>query len=113
MAVRPLRSFFPTADDLLPADLRELGETLLMHLNTYQDRVKQHGWLYQGCLLAMPKNRSVGLGPLPVADEFQMSRRAFNLYTRGATGKSGSGSIHYDHSTRTFYKCQAVKSSRR
>ena len=70
MAVRPLRSFFPTAEELLAADLPELGETLLMHLNSYQDRVKQHGRLYQGYLLAMLENRNVGLGPLPPAPEY-------------------------------------------
>jgi hypothetical protein len=70
MAVRPLRSFFPTADELLAADLPELGETLLMHLHSYEDRVKQHGRLYQGYLLAMLENRNVGLGPLPPAPEY-------------------------------------------
>ena len=62
MAVRPLKSFFHTAEELLAADLPALGEALLMHLNSYQDRVKQNGRLFQGYLLAMLENRNVGLG---------------------------------------------------
>ena len=76
MAVRPLRSFFFTADELLAADLPELGETLLMHLNSYEDRVKQHGRLYRGYLLAMLENRNVGLGPLPLTPEYGASQPA-------------------------------------
>jgi hypothetical protein len=76
MAVRPLRSFFATADELLAADLPELGEALLLNLNSYEDRVKQHGRLYQGYLLAMLENRNVGLGRLPQAPEYGNSQPA-------------------------------------
>jgi hypothetical protein len=76
MAVRPLRSFFPAADELLAADLPDLGEALLLHLNSYEDRVKQHGRLHQRYLLAMLENRNVGLGPLPPAPEYGASQPA-------------------------------------
>jgi len=36
MAYRPLKSFFPTADELLAADLPQLGESLLVHLKGYE-----------------------------------------------------------------------------
>jgi hypothetical protein len=70
MAVRPLKSFFPTAEDLLAADLARLGEVLLVHLNSYEDRVKQHGELNREYLRAMLENRNVGLGPLPNEPEY-------------------------------------------
>jgi len=70
MAVRPLRSFFPTADELLAADLPQLGEILLVHLNSYEDRVKQHGLLNREYLRAMLDNKNVGLGPLPNEPEY-------------------------------------------
>src|SRR5579863_2775222 len=76
MAVRPLRSFFPTADELLTADLAEVGQALLVHLNSYEDRVKQHGRLYQEYLLAMLENRNVGLGSLPPTPEYGASQPA-------------------------------------
>jgi hypothetical protein len=70
MAVRALKSFFPTADELLAADISHLGEIVLVHLNSYEGRVKQNGRLYQGYLLAMLENRNVGLGRLPPAPEY-------------------------------------------
>ena len=70
MAVRPLKSFFPTAAELLAVELPRLGEVLLVHLNSYEDRVKQQGGLNRGYLLAMLENRNVGLGPLPPAPEY-------------------------------------------
>jgi predicted nucleotide-binding protein len=70
MPVRPLKSFFSTADELLAADLPRLGEVLLVHLNSYENRVKQHGGLNRGYLRAMLDNRNVGLGPLPPTPEY-------------------------------------------
>ena len=70
MAVRALKSFFPTADHLLAADLPHLGEILLVHLNSYQDRVKQHGQINPEYLRAMLENRNVGLGQLPPEPEY-------------------------------------------
>ena len=70
MAVRSLKSFLPTAGDVLGLDLPQLGEVLLAHLNSYEGRVKQNGRLNQGYLLAMLENRNVGLGPLPKEPEY-------------------------------------------
>ena len=70
MAVRALKSFLPTADDLLGLALPKLGEILLVHLNSYEGRVKQNGRLNQGYFLAMLENRNVGLGPLPKEPEY-------------------------------------------
>ena len=71
MPVRPLKSFFPTADELLAADLPRLGQVLIVHLNSYNDQVKQHGRINRDYLLAMLENRNVGLGPLPPAPEYR------------------------------------------
>jgi len=65
MPVRSLTSFFFTADELLAADLPKLGEALLVHLNSYDDRVKQRGMLNRDYLLAMLESRNVGLGTPP------------------------------------------------
>jgi hypothetical protein len=70
MPVRPLKSFFPTVDEVLAADLPRLGEVLLVHLNSYDDRVKQRGKINRDYLLAMLENRNVGLGALPPAPEY-------------------------------------------
>ncbi|HEX4769884.1 MAG TPA: hypothetical protein VH351_03570 [Bryobacteraceae bacterium] len=70
MALRPLKSFFSNADELLRRELPTLGETLLVHLNSYEDRVKQHAGLNRGHFRAMLENRNVGLGPLPSEPEY-------------------------------------------
>lgn len=62
---RPLNSFFPTADELLAAELPKLGETLLVHLNSYEGQVKQNGRLHRDYLLGMLENRNTGLGQRP------------------------------------------------
>jgi hypothetical protein len=62
MAFRPLNSFFPTAGELLAADQQRLGEALLVHLNSYEGQVKQHGKLHRGYLPGMLENQSQGLG---------------------------------------------------
>lgn len=36
MAIRPLKSFFPTAEELLHQDLPTLGPVLLAHLKSYE-----------------------------------------------------------------------------
>jgi predicted nucleotide-binding protein len=74
MAVRPLRSFFLNAEELLAADVRQLGAILLVHLDSYQDRVKQRGQINPEYLRAMLENRNVGLGPLPPAPEYGMNQ---------------------------------------
>jgi len=62
MAFRPLKFFLPTADAVLALDLPRLGEILLVHLNSYEGRVKQNGLLNRHYLLVMLENRNVGLG---------------------------------------------------
>lgn len=70
MAVRPLKSFFTTSDVLLAADLPRLGEVLLVHVDSYTDRVKQQGKINPEYLRAMLENRNVGLGPLLTEPEY-------------------------------------------
>jgi hypothetical protein len=38
LARRCLREFYPTAGDVLSADLKGLGEALLIHLDSYEGR---------------------------------------------------------------------------
>ena len=73
MAYRPLKSFFPTADELLQQDLPTLGKVLLTHLDSYrgQNTVYQHAGLNRGYFRAMLENRHIGLGPLPPEPEYQ------------------------------------------
>lgn len=72
MAFRPLKSFFPTADELLEQDLPTLGRILLTHLKSYEglNTVYQHAGLNRGYFRAMLENRNVGLGPLPAELEY-------------------------------------------
>jgi len=72
MAVRPLNSFFATADELLRQDLPTLGGILLTHLKSYEglNTVYQHAGLNRGYFRAMLENRNVGLGPLPKEPEY-------------------------------------------
>jgi hypothetical protein len=70
MSFRPLKSFLPTADEVLRLDLPKLGEILLVHVNSYEGQVKQRGLFNRGYLLAMLENRNVGLGPIPPGPEY-------------------------------------------
>jgi hypothetical protein len=72
MALRPLKSFFPTADELLQEDLSALGGILLTHLKSYEglNKVYQHAGLNRGYFRAMLENRDAGLGPLPKEPEY-------------------------------------------
>lgn len=72
MAFRSLKSFFPTADELLQQDLPTLGDVLLRHLKSYEglNTVYQYAGLNRGYFRAMLENRSVGLGPLPKEPEY-------------------------------------------
>jgi len=88
MAFRPLKSFFPTADELLQQDLPTLGKALLAHLQSYksQNTVYQHAGLNRGYFRAMLENRSIGLGPLPKEPEYQarqpeVTRRMMEAWT--------------------------------
>jgi hypothetical protein len=64
MPLRPLKSFLPTADDVLKADLPTLGEIVLQHLKSYEglNTVWQHGGLNRGYFLGMLENRNMYLG---------------------------------------------------
>lgn len=72
MSFRSLKSFFPTADELLKQDLPTLGGMLLTHLKSYKglNTVYQHAGLHRGYFRAMLENRPVGLGPLPKEPEY-------------------------------------------
>jgi hypothetical protein len=72
MALRPLKSFFPTADELLQQDLPTLGRILLTHLQSYMglNTVYQYGGLNRSYFRAMLENRPVGFGPLPNEPEY-------------------------------------------
>src|SRR5438128_9301068 len=72
MSFRPLKSFFPTADELLRQDLPTLGSILLTHLKSYEglNTVYQHAGLNRVYFRAMLENRNVGLGPLPKEPEY-------------------------------------------
>jgi hypothetical protein len=72
MPLRPLKSFFPTADELLSQDLPALGVNLFMHLKSYigLNTVYQHAGFNKGYFRAMLENRNVGLGSLPKEPEY-------------------------------------------
>jgi hypothetical protein len=67
MASRSLKSFVPTADELLSLDLPRLGGILLAHLKSYEglNTVYQRAGLNRDYFIAMLERRNVGLGPLP------------------------------------------------
>jgi hypothetical protein len=70
--LKPLKSFMPTADELLSLDLLRLGQILLLHLKSYEglNTVYQHAGLNRGYFRAMLENRNVGLGTLPKEPEY-------------------------------------------
>jgi hypothetical protein len=73
MSFRPLKSFFPTADELLQHDLPTLGPKLLAHLKSYEglNTVYQRAGLNKGYFRGMLENRkSMGLGAMPVEPEY-------------------------------------------
>jgi hypothetical protein len=70
MSFRPLNSFFPTADELLDAELPQLGEALLVHLNSYEGQVKQNGRFHRDYLLGILEDRNMGLGQRPAGYDY-------------------------------------------
>jgi hypothetical protein len=92
MALRPLKTFFPAADDIVTCDLPTLGGGLLVHLKSYEglNTVYQHGGLNRRYFQAMLENHNVGLGPLPEGTEYgsrqtevtQAMLEAFNWLVR-------------------------------
>lgn len=89
---RPLKSFLPTADDVVNSDLPTLGRILLVHLKSYEglNTVVQHGGINRRYLQAMLENHQVGLGPMPKETEYgprqpavtQAMMEAFNWLER-------------------------------
>lgn len=69
MAIRPLKSLLPSADDVVNSDLPTLGKILLVHLKSLEGQgspVYQHvGGINREYFLAMMERRNIGLGPLP------------------------------------------------
>jgi hypothetical protein len=90
--IRPLKSFLPTADDVVNSDLPTLGQILLAHLKSYEalNTVVQHGGINRRYLQAMLENHQVGLGPMPKETEYgtrqpevtQAMMEAFNWLER-------------------------------
>ena len=72
MPFRPLKSFFPTARELLLQDLPRLAMALLEHLKSYEglNTVYQHAGVNRAYFRAMLENRSMGLGRLPKEPEY-------------------------------------------
>ena len=66
----PLKSMLPTANDVLQAELEDLGAVLLKHLKSCEGKspVFQHAGLNREYFIAIMERRNVGLGPLPSKD---------------------------------------------
>lgn len=66
----PLKSMLPTANDVLQAELEDLGAVLLKHLKSCEGKspVFQHAGLNREYFIAIMQRRNVGLGPLPSKD---------------------------------------------
>jgi hypothetical protein len=75
--LRPLKSFLPTADDVVNSDLPTLGTILLVHLKSYEgsNTVYQHAGINRRYLQAMLENHQVGLGPMPKETEYGQRQR--------------------------------------
>jgi hypothetical protein len=85
LARRCLSAFYSTADEVLAADIEHLGKNLLIHLDSYEGRVKQHGRLHQGHLRDTLDNRTTGLGPMLAEPEYglrqtQVTQRAMEAW---------------------------------
>ncbi|HEY6345226.1 MAG TPA: hypothetical protein VIY49_27340 [Bryobacteraceae bacterium] len=69
MAIRPLKSFLPTADDVVNSDIPTLGRILLVHLKSYEGQspavYQPVGGINREYFLAVTEHRNVGIGPLP------------------------------------------------
>jgi hypothetical protein len=69
MALRPLKSFFPTADDVVNSDLPTLGRILLVHLKSLEGQgspvYQQVGGINREYFFALMERRNMGLGPMP------------------------------------------------
>jgi|SRR5579884_534541 len=69
MAVRPLKSFLPTADDVVNSDLPTLGGILLMHLKSLEGQgspvYQAIGGINREYFFGVMERRTMDLGPLP------------------------------------------------
>lgn len=69
MALRPLKSFFPTADDVVNCDLPTLGRSLLVHLKSLEGQgspvYQPVGGINREYFFALMERRNIGIGPLP------------------------------------------------
>jgi hypothetical protein len=67
MAMIPLKSLLPTAEDVINADLPRLGGLLLKYLKSCEgvSPIFQFGGLNRGYFVAIMERRNIGLGPLP------------------------------------------------
>lgn len=69
MAVRPLKSFLPTADDVVNSDLPTLGGILLVHLKSLEGQrspvYQPVGGINRQYFFDFMERRNTGLGPLP------------------------------------------------
>ncbi len=74
MRYSPLKTFFPTADDVVEADVERRGETLLKQLKTYEGGRTVHqptGGFNRGYYIGVMEGRSLGLGSgLPSQPEY-------------------------------------------
>lgn len=93
MTLRPLKSFFPTADDAVNSDLPTLGAILLVHLKSYEgmNTVVQHAGISKRYFQGMLENhQGMGLGSMPKETEYgarqpevtQAMMEAFNWLER-------------------------------
>jgi hypothetical protein len=68
MALRPMKSLLPAADDVVNSDLPTLGRILLVHVKSYEglNTVYQHAdGINREYFFAIMERRNIGLGPLP------------------------------------------------
>jgi|HubBroStandDraft_6_1064221.scaffolds.fasta_scaffold511824_1 uncharacterized protein (TIGR02391 family) len=67
-----MKTFYPTADQLLAADRDQLAETVLRHLKTYEGggTVHQYGGYNPDYYVRVMEGTANGLGSLPIAPEY-------------------------------------------
>ena len=69
MALRPLKSFLPTADDVVNSDLPTLGGILLVHLKSLEGKgspvYQPVGGINRQYFFDFMERRNTGIGPLP------------------------------------------------
>ena len=92
MRFSPLKTFFPTADQVLAADPDRLSETLLRHLKTYEGGGTVHqsaGGFNRDYYIRVMEGNARGLGPLPTQPEYtdrqpQVSSRVISGMGQGS-----------------------------